>query len=248
LFIPKKQQNISQQIREHVMTSKVAGYVVVTAALAVVLFGVGFGSHAFNAHAANSCAAGDSSYSVKAGDTLGMIAQQHKTSVAQLASHNKISNPNFINAGDTLCIPGATSKTSQTANTANHAPINTNIAAAVRGIGDFFPYGQCTWWASQRYHQLHGIYVPWMINANAYQWVARAYEFHWRVSSQPSVGAIIVLAPWTQGTWGVGHVGVVESVSGNRVLVSNMNWNGAGSNVTDWTFSAGAGVSFVTSY
>lgn len=30
-----------------------------------------------------------------------------------------------------------------------------------------FPYGACTWWADQRYYQLHGIFVPWHTQANA---------------------------------------------------------------------------------
>jgi surface antigen len=195
--MPEKQHCSSRLILHYLLSCKVARQVVVTAALAVVLLGVGFGSKVVNVHAA---------------------------STSRTATHAVNSTHHF------------------------HTLQHSHVVAAIRGFVDAFPYGQCTYWASARYHQLHGIYVPWMVNADAYEWVARAHEFHWRVSRKPRVGAIIVLAPWTQGASSVGHVGVVERVSGHRVLVSSMNWNGSGSNVAYWTFSTGAGVSFVTSY
>ncbi|GER87745.1 hypothetical protein KDW_19070 [Dictyobacter vulcani] len=102
-------------------------------------------------------------------------------------------------------------------------------ALAIRGAGNFFPWGQCTYWANMRYHQLHGIYVPWTIYSNAYQWTARAYQFGWKVSTTPRVGAIMQISPWTQGAGAVGHVTVVERILGpGLVLVSQMNWGGLG--------------------
>jgi hypothetical protein len=62
-----------------------------------------------------------------------------------------------------------------------------------------FPYGQCTWYADQRFHQLHGIYVPWTSSANAWQWPTRAAEYGWRVSRRPIPGSIIVLQRGVQG-------------------------------------------------
>ena len=87
-----------------------------------------------------------------------------------------------------------------------------------------FPFGQCTWWANQRYHQLHGSFVPWRTNANAFQWVARAADAGWRVSGTPMVGSIVVLQPDVEGAQGLGHVGVVEQVlTDGRVIASSMN-------------------------
>ncbi|PZW25258.1 hypothetical protein EI42_04310 [Thermosporothrix hazakensis] len=71
---------------------------------------------------------------------------------------------------------------------------------AIPGTGNYFPAGQCTWWANQRYHELFGVWVPWTINANAYQWVDRAVEFNWHVSDKPVVGSIVVLAPGVTGS------------------------------------------------
>ena len=114
------------------------------------------------------------------------------------------------------------------------------------GPGNVFPYGVCTWYADERYYQLHGIYVPWRTNANAWQWTARAYEYGWQVSSAPRVGSIIVLQGGVQGASWLGHVGVVERVLGNgRVLASSMNWGAYPGGVTTWSFSSGPGVAFV---
>jgi len=112
--------------------------------------------------------------------------------------------------------------------------------------GNVFPYGQCTWWANQRYYQLHGSYVPWKTNANAFQWVDRAIEYGWHVSSVPIVSSIIVLQPYVEGAYGVGHVGVVEQIlTDGNVVVSSMNWGSQPNTVTDNTFVLGPGVSFI---
>lgn len=47
-----------------------------------------------------------SSYTIQPGDTLGGIASKYKTSVAAIQQANNISNPDRINAGDVIRIPG----------------------------------------------------------------------------------------------------------------------------------------------
>ena len=115
------------------------------------------------------------------------------------------------------------------------------------GSSNLFPYGECTWWANQRYFQLHGVFVPWTVNADAFQWSARASDFGWQVSNTASVGAIIDFQPGVQGASNLGHLGVVEQMLGNgRLLVSNMNWNGGLGVVSYVQFTAGPGVTFIT--
>jgi surface antigen len=115
------------------------------------------------------------------------------------------------------------------------------------GARNVFPYGQCTYWADQRYYQLHGVFVPWTTNANAGQWSIRAREFGWRVSSRPTFGAIIVLQGGVEGAYGFGHVGIVEQVLGNgSVIVSSMNWGAHQNGVTRSRFTAGPGVTFIS--
>jgi surface antigen len=109
-----------------------------------------------------------------------------------------------------------------------------------------FPQGQCTWWANQRYFQLHGTYVPWRTGADAWQWVARAHEYHWHVSPDPVPGSIIVLQPGVEGAYGLGHVAVVEKLLGKgRVLASTMNWGTAPWKVQYVVYNAGPGVAFI---
>jgi surface antigen len=124
---------------------------------------------------------------------------------------------------------------------------NRSVNNAAAGRGNPFPYGQCTWWAAQRYYQLHGVFVPWRIEANAWQWTDRAYQFGWRVSFVPQAGDIIVLQPGVQGAYEMGHVGIVEHVfPGGRLMVSSMNWGANTGGVTDTQFHTGPGVAFIS--
>ncbi|GCE10585.1 CHAP domain-containing protein [Tengunoibacter tsumagoiensis] len=123
------------------------------------------------------------------------------------------------------------------------------LAAARAGSrANVFPYGQCTWWANQRYYQIHGVFVPWHTNANAGQWIARAVEYGWRVSGYPTVGSIIVLSAGVQGASQWGHVGVVEQVlnNGTSVIASSVNWGNHPEAVTDSQFYPGPGVAFLS--
>ncbi len=138
---------------------------------------------------------------------------------------------------------------------AHHAPCCVSVPQAIstakppsgESTANWFPYPSCTWWADQRFYQLHGIYVPWHTQADAWQWTARAYQLGWHVSTQASVGAIIDLQPWVQGAYGLGHVAVVEQVLSNgSVIASNMNWGGYPYQVTYVEFSPGPGVTFIT--
>jgi surface antigen len=107
-----------------------------------------------------------------------------------------------------------------------------------------FFYGQCTYWANMRYHELTGMYVPW--TGNAYQWSFGASGSGWIVSGTPKAHAIIVLQPGVQGAGFYGHVAIVERVNGDgSVVTSNWNWAGNWGNETYVTFFPGAGVNFV---
>jgi surface antigen len=109
-----------------------------------------------------------------------------------------------------------------------------------------FPYPSCTWWADQRYYQLHGIFVPWHTQANAWQWTDRAYQYGWHVSSSPVPGAIINLQPGVQGAGYLGHVAVVEKILSNgHVIASNTSWGAYPTSVTDVEFAPGPGVTFL---
>ncbi len=132
------------------------------------------------------------------------------------------------------------------------APTSFQSAGAVRRIGEAgssnaFPFGQCTWWANQRYYQLHGLFVPWRTNAMAANWVNQAHVFGWHISTTPIVGAIMVLQPGVQGAYAAGHVGVVEHLlTDGSVVASSMNWGSRPTMVTEYRFHPGPGVNFIS--
>lgn len=230
-------QRIWHYLQQHRVASISIGHVAVVGALGMLLLGTMLGANVFGAFARSACSGGDQTYVVVSGDTLGAIAANHHTTVQRLASYNHIANPNLIYVDQKVCIPGRSRGSN---------PVRASAPASA-GFGNSFPYGQCTWWADQRFYQLHRVYVPWMTGSDAWQWTQRAYQFGWHVSSYPSVGAIMDLQPWVEGAYGLGHVAVVEQVLNNGdVIASNMNWGGYPWQVTNVEFSPGPGVTFIS--
>ena len=238
------------------------GKLSVPAMLGVLFLCVTLGLNVGSAHAQSQtvCSSGDRTSVVVSGDTLSGIAYRFGTNWGSLASHNHIANPNLIYTNQVICIPGG-----GTVNSGSHAststpyvPLNTisvptssaasaGSASPPVGSVNVFPYGQCTWWANQHYFQLHGVFVPWRTQSDAWEWTARAYQFGWHVSSSPTVGSIIDLQPWVQGAYGLGHVAVVEQVLSNgHVIASNMNWGAYPWQVTYVQFTPGPGVTFIS--
>lgn len=238
--------HIWQYLKAHRFASIAATHLLVIAVLGLALLTSTYGQAFVSAFAQGPCASGDTTYVVKSGDILGNIAGRYNTTWQSLASHNHIAHPSLIFVGQHICIPGGNGdKTFLTADMGNTSDMPAQ--AGVVGSGNLFPYAQCTWWADERYHQLHGVYVPWTFNANAWQWTTRAYENNWRVSSHPTTGAIIDLQPYVQGAYGLGHVAIVERVLSNgHVLASNMNWGGSGAGVVYFEFAPGPGVTFIS--
>jgi len=192
--------------------------------------------------AGRACHAPDVSMVVQPGDTLGWIAARYSTTWPVLAMYNHLSDPNLLFPRQTLCVPTSFSPRARRMNAPTPLVSNTPTV----GQANLFPYGQCTWWANQRYYQFHGVYVPWTINSDAWQWTARAHDFGWQVSSIPRPDDIIDLQPWVQGAYRLGHVAVVERILSNGdVIASNMNWGATPGMVVDVEFTPGAGVTFI---
>ena len=225
----QKYRRIWDYVQNHRVLSLVLGHVCVLLVLVTLVFSSGWGSSILGVFAQSGCGDGDLAYTAQPGDTLSEIAGRYNQDWPSLAAYNHISDPYTIYTGERVCIPAQTA----------HQP--------VRGGDNPFPYGQCTWWASQRYYALHGVYVPWRNQADAWQWSARAHQFYWRVSRRPSPGAIIDLQPWVQGAYGLGHVAVVERILANgHVIASNMNWGAHPSWITYVEFAPGPGITFIS--
>jgi len=237
IWLFRTRGKIGGKERVHLGSPIIRHFIVVVAVLGLILVGSGLGTRVMGVFARSPCASGDQVYFVASGDTLGGIATRYHTTWQRLASYNHIANPNVIYIHQTICIPGKARPI--------HKP--TPVRSPIKGTGDYFPYGQCTWWASHRYFQLHGIYVPWKTQADAWEWTARARDFHWHISNTPSQGAIINLQPWVEGAYGLGHVAVVEEVLKNgHVIASNMNWGYYYWEVTYVEFAPGPGVTFIS--
>jgi surface antigen len=247
----RNSEQVVRYFKQHRVVSIVAAqFLVVVALVAVVLSSI-FGSTLFGAFAQGICSSGDRVYSVVSGDTLGAIAGRYGTTWQKLASYNRIANANVIYINQHVCIPGggsvASSGSTTSSSTSSTGWISSGVSAVSHVYSNVFAYPQCTWWAAQRYHQLHGIYPAWTSNANAWEWTARAYDFGWRVSSQPTVGAIVDLQPWVQGAYNFGHVGIVERIqSDGSALVSNSNWGASPFSISYSTIHPGYGVTFIT--
>jgi LysM repeat protein len=226
-------QRVWQYFQQHRVASIFMRQGGVVLLLGAIVLGGLLGVHIFSALAQSPCAQNDQVYKVVSGDTLGAIAAHHNTSWQKLASYNHLANPNMIHINQVICIPGK-------------APVNSG-PAPIKGTGNSFPSGQCTWYANERYHQLHGIYVPWRTQSDAWQWTDRARDFHWHISTKPSPGAIIDLQPWVQGAYSLGHVAVVERILSNgHVIASNLNWGAYYWQVTNVEFAPGPGVTFIS--
>jgi surface antigen len=237
------------------------GKLSVAAMLGVLFVCVTLGLNVGSAHAQAQtvCSSGDRTYTVVSGDTLSGIAYRFGINWWSLASYNHIANPNLIYANQVICMPGR-----GPVNNANHTSTSTLFVPQIPsvhtssatyagstsppvGTRNYFPYGQCTWWADQRYFQLHGVFVPWRTQSDAWEWTARAYRFGWQVSSSPTVGSIVNLQPWIQGAYGLGHVAVVERVLSNgHVIASTMNWGAYTWEVIYVQFTPGPGVTFIS--
>lgn len=95
--------------------------------------------------------------------------------------------------------------------------------------GNYYPYGQCTWWAEQQAANYSGSYPR--INGNALSWATNAAANGWHVDSTPHIGSIAVFQPGVAGADRQdGHVAWVTEVypSRNAITITEMNVRGLG--------------------
>ncbi|GHO51865.1 CHAP domain-containing protein [Ktedonobacter robiniae] len=118
----------------------------------------------------------------------------------------------------------------------NQSYAGVNGGPILDGTGNHFFQGQCTYWAAFRFHQIHMVWVPWP--GNAWEWLGQAQRYGWKVSAQPTVGAILVLQPNVQGAGAYGHVAIVEKINTDHtVYISQYNWQGGFGQLSNWNFS-----------
>lgn len=103
------------------------------------------------------------------------------------------------------------------------ASINPSVLAQSSYKG--FPSGNCTFYAAQKFDQVApSPKLNWRGNAGT--WFDNARKAGWRVSTSAREVRPQTIIVWNDG--GYGHVGWVEQVTRDRILVSEMNWTGFG--------------------
>lgn len=167
-------------------------------------------------------------YTVKKNDTIDNIANKYKASRDKIISFNDLPANGELKDGQEIMIPDGQKETlTPRATPATPVPGSPKIAArpyesfdivgkklsGKAGTGHQFPYGYCTWYVAQKK------YVPW--GGNAGTWLYHAKSMGYATGRTPKVGSIMVSS---ESWWG--HVGVVESVSGNTFTISEMNYKG----------------------
>ncbi len=184
-----------------------------------------------------------------------LLAQQAATATAVTQDGYDPGNQTFAgvptapttNGGGTGA--GTGSSTGVGTGTGTGGSTGVGTGTGIGGDGNHFFFGQCTYWAAFRYHQLTGKWVSWL--GNAADWAYNAPAYGWHVGYAPRVGSIIVLAPGVEGAGPFGHVAIVESINPDgSVVTSNFNWaqDGGGFAILSYhTFYPGYGVTFIWS-
>lgn len=117
-----------------------------------------------------------------------------------------------------------------------------NLRPAIHSSGsNYFPWGQCTFWAAQERPDIGSRVI-----GNAASWLYSARAAGLATGSAPRAGAVVVYQPGAQGAAWTGHVGYVTSVSpdGVHFTISEMNFPywGRVTSRSSWT---GGGVAFI---
>ena len=178
---------------------------------------------------------------VKNGDNLDKIAEEYEADKKEIIAFNDLPADGKIKKGEELIIPGGKIEKEEPTQEVlkqreyygSQVASEVGTSSAKRGpsiidknpkSGHKFPYGYCTWYVASKK------YVPWGGNAGTWLYNARAYGV--KTGKKAKVGAIFV----TSESW-YGHVGIVTKVSGSKVTIREMNYNGWGK-VTSRTISA----------
>ncbi len=164
---------------------------------------------------------------VKSGDTVEALAKKYKADEEEIIIFNSLNaDGNFQKGteGKTLIIPNGGIKAPVVVRVAPtpRTTTGTVLSSSKYKTSGFvnplkshrFAYGHCTYYVASR------VYVPW--SGHAKSWLANARAYGYRTGNTPVAGSIVVT---TEHRW-YGHVGLVESVNGNSITISEMNYVG----------------------
>lgn len=160
-------------------------------------------------------------HKVVAGETPELLARRYQANAAQIISFNN-AEVKGLQPGQQIVIPDGTApQTVQVATSRTRqasAGASAPVSRTFRSNG--YAYGYCTYYVAGRRPIPNG----W---GDARSWYYNAQYSGFKVGRTPAVGAIA----WTPRGY-YGHVALVEQVDGDRVFVTEMNYNGNWNRVT----------------
>lgn len=176
------------------------------------------------------------SHRVNPGDTIQKIASAYGGNEDAIMKDNDLLGDEDLEVGQILYVEGGTKyipekpkevpvidattgsrSGSRVALAAPDRPAKANPtpARSPRVKSNKFPWGWCTYYAAQRFP------VGWRGNAGT--WLTGARNAGYATGSTPQVGGLVITSES-----GYGHVAVIESISGNNITVTEMNFRGFG--------------------
>lgn len=162
-------------------------------------------------------------HKVKKGETLNKIVKEYKADLEETIGFNALPADGKLAVGDEIIVPNGQKPVYYYPQTSSYATY-TNFERPYANESHRFPWGQCTWYVAQRR------YIPW--NGDAKNWLYNAERMGYQVCRgfycDPKPGTIVSLKGDTWVIRRYGHVAYVESVEGNRITISEMNYSGLG--------------------
>jgi len=155
-------------------------------------------------------------YIVEGGDTLSSIGWKYGLKISTIKATNSLTS-DLVRPGQQLRLPPQDLSPTQLASLQKKKVAGASTVRTAPGSShNAYPWGWCTYYVATRR------YVPggW---GNARSWLSSARRAGYATGSEPAAGAIVVLSE----SW-MGHVAYVESVSGGRITISEMNYVGWG--------------------
>ena len=178
-------------------------------------------------------------YTVKDGDTVASLADKYKVDTERIVLYNDLASDESLVAGKRLVLPSGELPETERPGYVAPRPVTYDYSYTYSGgggssqiisrsygypgptSGNRYAGGNCTWFAFERRAALgRPIGGLW---GNASLWASSASRAGYVVNKTPAPGAIF---QYGGGYGGYGHVGVVDSVDGEYLYVTDMNYAG----------------------
>ena len=169
-------------------------------------------------------------YTVKDGDTVASLADKYKVDTERIVLYNDLASDEALAAGKRLVLPSGELPETERPGYVAPRPVTPtysgnsgNILSSSYGYarvfsGNRYALGNCTWYAYERRAAIgRPVGSLW---GNATNWAVSARAAGFTVNGTPAPGAVF------QYGGGYGHVGIVDSVDGEYLYVTDMNYAG----------------------